>query len=94
MRTMISMLLILTVIALAGSEPCAPISSALMTTSQMAAAAGAGFFGGMVCGLAAIGTAAAAGAIITAIGAGTTVGFGVALGLSVGLHVDAICMAL
>ena len=61
MRTMISMLLILTVIALAGSEPCAPISSALMTTSQMAAAAGAGFFGGMVCGLAAIGTAAAVG---------------------------------
>jgi hypothetical protein len=94
MRTMISIVLILTVIALAGSEPCAPISSAPMNASQMAAAAGAGFFGGMVCGLAAIGTAAAAGAIITAIGAGTTVGFGVALGLSVGLHVDAICLMI
>ena len=94
MRTIISMLLILTVIALAGSEPNVPISSVLMTTSQMAAAAGAGFWGGMACGLAAIATVAAAAAIITAIGGGTTVGIGVVLAFSAGAHIDAICMSL
>jgi hypothetical protein len=94
MKTMIAMLLILTMIALAGSEPSAPISSAPMTTSQMAAAAGAGFWGGMVCGLAAITTVVAAAAIITAIGGGTTIGIGVALAFSVGAHIDVICMSL
>jgi len=94
MKPMIGMLLILTMISPAGSGLCAPVSSALMTADQLAAAGGAGFWGGMACGLAALTTAAAAGAIITALGGGTTVGLGVAMAFSVGVHIDAVCMLL
>ena len=94
MKIMIAMLLILTVISPAGSELYAPVASVPMTAGQLSAAAGAGFWGGMVCGLAAITTAAAAGAIITAIGGGTTVGIGVAAAFSIGVHVDAVCLLI
>lgn len=94
MRIIIWLLLILMTIVLAGSEPCTPVSSALMSNSQMAAAAGAGFWGGMICGAAVMATIGAGAAIITAIGAGTTVGLGVAFAFSAALHVDAVCALL
>jgi len=94
MKTVIAMLLILTMIAPAGSGLQTPAASAPMTAGQLSAAAGAGFWGGLVCGLAAITTAAAAAAIITAAGGGATVGLGVAMAFSVGAHVDAVCLML
>jgi hypothetical protein len=94
MKPMIAMLLILTMSSTAGSGLCAPVSSALMTADQLAAAAGAGFWGGMACGLAAITTAVAAGAIITAVGGGATIGIGVAMAFSVGVHIDAVCLMI
>jgi len=94
MKTVIAMLLILTMIAPAGPGLRAPAASAPMSAVQLSIAAGAGFWGGLVCGLAAITTAAAAGAIITALGGGSTVGLGVAVALSVGVHVDAVCLML
>jgi hypothetical protein len=94
MKTIITSVLILTVVALAGYDTTTPISSSLMTAGQMAAATGAGFWGGLVCGFAVIGTVAAGAAIITAVGAGTTVSLGVAFAFSAAAHADAICALL
>jgi hypothetical protein len=94
MKPTIALLLILMMISPAGSGLRASVSSSPMTADQMAAAVGAGFWGGLVCGLAAITTAAATGAIITALGGGTTVGIGVAVAFSVSVHVDAVCLML
>jgi hypothetical protein len=84
-------ILILTLFASAGFDTPQNVASTLMTVGQMAAAAGAGFWGGLACGLAVGGTLVGGAAIITAIGAGTTVSLGVAFATSVALHADAIC---
>jgi hypothetical protein len=91
MKAMISALLILAVVTLAGSGTGMPVSSVLMNAGQMATAVGAGFWGGFACGLAAIGTVAAGAAIITAVGAGTTVTLGIAFAFSAAAHIDAVC---
>jgi hypothetical protein len=65
-----------------------------MTPGQMALASGAGFWGGLACGLAAGATIIGGAAIITALGAGTTVTLGVAFATSAALHIDVICALL
>jgi hypothetical protein len=91
MKFFTSLLLILSVFVLAGSAANLPISSSPMTAGQLAAASGAGFWGGFACGVAAGVSIFGVAAIITAAGAGTTVGVGVAFAASAALHVDAIC---
>ena len=94
MKALISSLLILPVLVLAGSASTLPTSSSPMTAAQLAEASGAGFWGGLACGIAAGTTIIGGAAIITAAGAGTTVGLGVAFATSVALHVDVICALL
>ena len=94
MKFLTSTILILAVIVLAGSVATVPDLSALMTSAQMSAVSGSGFWGVLACGLAAGVTIVGGAAIITALGAGTTVGLGVAFATSAALHVDVICALL
>ena len=94
MKALISSLLILSVLVLAGSAFTLPASSSPMTAAQLAAASGAGFWGGLACGIAAGVTIVGGAMIITAAGGGTTVGLGVAFATSAALHVDVICALL
>ena len=94
MKTILSIVLILSTVMLAGPISGTPASSSLMNAGQLAAASGSGFFGGLLCGAAVIGTIAAGAAIITAVGAGTTVTLGVAFAFSAAAHADVICALL
>jgi len=94
MKVLTSSLLILSVLMLAGSAANLPALSSPMTADQLAAATGADFWGGLLCGLAAGATIVGGAAIITAAGAGTTVSLGIAFATSAALHVDAICAFL
>lgn len=92
MKSGISVLLIMSVLALAG--PNMPITSSAMTASQLSAAAGMGFWGGSVCGLAGGAVIFAGAAIIGAAGAGTTIPFAIAFAFSAGAHVSAVCLMI
>ncbi len=94
MKLWISSCLILSVLVLAGSATESPMSSSPLTASQLADASGAGFWGGVLCGVALGVTIWTGFTIITAAGAGTTVGLGVAFAFSAAAHVDAVCALL
>lgn len=94
MKALVVAVLILSVVALAGSDVPTRLASERMSPEQMTAAVGAGFWGGVVCGAAIAGTFLGVGAIITAAGAGTTISLGVAFGISAAAHVAVLCMML
>lgn len=90
----ISTLLIVSVAAFA--MPGTPLAgaSAPMSSGELTAAVAGNFWGGLVCGAAVAGAGVGTVALVTAVGAGTTVGLGVAFGYSVSLHVATLCAFL
>jgi len=91
MKAFLASILILSVLALAGSQSISPAASAPMTLTQLSSASGTNFWGGLVCGAAAAGVAIGVGAAITAATAGTGSPLAIGVGLSVSAHVFAVC---
>lgn len=87
-------LLIVVVLTLAAVQAAAPVASNPMGPGQLAAARGAGFWGGAVCGAAAGLVTTGVMAAVGALGAGTTIPLGVAFGISAGAHILAVCLML
>ena len=61
---------------------------------QLAAVTGAGFWGGVVCGVAVAGASFGTIGLISVIGAGTTIGLGAAFAYTVAVEGTALCMML
>lgn len=94
MKALIVTMLILSVVSLAALDVPTRLESERMTSSQMAAIVGSGFWGGLVCGVAAGVTAVGVTAIVTAAGAGTTISLGVVFGYVAAAEVTAVCALL
>lgn len=94
MRRLIVSSLVLSLTLLYGPDPLFGTASQRMAPEQMMTAVGAGFWGGLVCGVAVTATAVGVTAMITAAGAGATLPFAAYLGTSAALHVAGICAML
>lgn len=94
MKPFLALVLILSVVALAGLGSMSTIASTPMPGAQLSMTVGAGFRGGAICGLAAGAVVVAGVAIVGAATAGTTLPLAVCLGFSIGAHISAICAML
>lgn len=75
--------------------PAAPqAQSAPLTSNELSAAAGTGFWGGLLCGAAAGGVAVGAIAAITAATSGIGSAMAIGVGTSLSLHVFGACMMM
>ena len=93
-KTAVVSLIALALLAPAVSGAASPLTSSIMDPVQLAAAAGAGFWGGLACGIAAGAVIVGGAAIISALGGGTTLGLGMAFAFSAGMHAEIICAFL
>jgi len=98
MKTPTITLLILSMLVCATGHAAADVGfrpeSVPLTTVELQTISATGFWGGVLCGAAVAGTAAGTFALITAVGAGTTVTLGAAFAYSSALHVAALCVSL
>ncbi len=94
MKAFFASLLILSVVALAGSPTSSPLSGVQLTPDEMSAALGTGFWGGLICGVAAGGVVAGVTAATTVTTAGAGAVWGIAVGTSLAIHVFGACMLL
>ena len=90
----VSILLILSVAALLlpAAQPAG--ASASMTSVELARAVAGNFWGGVICGAAVAGAGVGTLALVTAIGAGSTVSLGVCFAYTVSVEVSALCALL
>ena len=65
-----------------------------MTLAQLSSTAGTGFWGGLVCGVAAAGVGIGVAAAITAATVGTGSPLAIGIGTSVSLHVLGVCLMM
>jgi hypothetical protein len=93
MKPLLASFLILTVLLLASAEARSPGVSAAMTSAEMSAATGTGFWGGLTCGAAIAGTVVGLGLAAITTG-GAAVVWTIAIGTSVAGHLGAICVML
>jgi hypothetical protein len=93
MRT-IATLLILSIAALALAAPPPAWASVPMSADELSQAVGTNFWGGLVCGAAVAAAGVGTVALVTAVGAGSTVGLGVCFAYTVSVEVSALCALL
>jgi hypothetical protein len=90
MKPLLALFLILTVGLLASAETVSPVATAALTPTEMSAATGAGFWGGVLCGAAVAGVGVGLVAATAATGGAAAI-WAIAIGTSVAGHVALGC---
>lgn len=94
MKPFLTLVLILSVLALAGSEPASRIAGTPLTSGQLAANYGAGFTGGTICSMAGVALAVGVFGIVSAFSAGAALPLSFCFGASLAAHIVAGCALL
>ena len=90
MKPLLASFLILTVVLLVSAETASPVATVALTATELSAAIGAGFWGGVVCGAAVAGLAVGLIAASAATGGAAAI-WAIAVGTSVAAHVTLGC---
>lgn len=94
MKPILALVLMLSIVSLAWTEPAPAVASVPMTAAQLAASVGAGFFGGAICGLSMAALVVGGSAILAAATGGATLPFSVYFGTVAAAHITAVCLML
>ena len=94
MKPFMALVLILSVMGLAGSQSASSIASTPLSGAQLSAAVGANFWGGAVCSLSAVALTAGVVAIAAAATGGTSLPLSFCFGTSLAAHIMAVCATL